>query len=507
MTTTPGQTVLDGLLQAMGENSDFPALSDTITKINKVVGDDTSRADILTEIILRDVSLTNKLLRMVNTTYYGSFGSQRISTISRAVVILGFDAVRDAALSLLLFEHLQNHAQADKLREVALECLFCAILGRLLGVRVGLRDSEEAFISALFRNLGRLLARYHFYPQTQRAIEGMQARQLDETAAVRLELGVDYDQLGLAVAKLWHFPPDILHAMRPLYAITARDVGSHAGRMQVAANMAHDLQLVLAIDQPLPAQRAALDALRQHYREAMALSHEELIEIVRRAGENLREQSAWLKIDIRSSAWLQRLLPDQPATAVQGSTATVADQTDEDAVVADAATVLALGMQDLTVLMLGPYQCMDIYKMVVELFYRTECFDHVLMCLPDPDAPALVGRIALGQQAEPLRTAFRIPITLATDLFQVALVKGEDTLISDVKEEDLLGRLPDWYGRASRARSCLLLPMLSEGKPIALLYADSCRGTLQLSAQELGLLKALRNQAILACARRIDRNE
>ncbi len=96
---------LDRLLLEMEEGGDFPALSRTIGEINRAIGDENSRANILTDIILRDIALTKKLLRLVNAAHYGA---QPISTISRAVVILGFDAVRDAAVTLMLFEHLQN---------------------------------------------------------------------------------------------------------------------------------------------------------------------------------------------------------------------------------------------------------------------------------------------------------------------------------------------------------------------------------------------------------------
>ncbi len=197
-TAETGRTALENLLAAMDQGGDFPALSRTITEINQAVGDENSRASKMTEIILRDISLTKKLLRLVNAAHYGSFGSQPISTISRAVVILGFSAVRNAAVSLMLFEHLQNHANVDLLRGEAIDSFFRGVLGRMLAGSAGVRDGEEAFISALFRDLGRLMARFHFYEQTEQVSALMEEEMLDEPTASHRVLGADYDELGLA---------------------------------------------------------------------------------------------------------------------------------------------------------------------------------------------------------------------------------------------------------------------------------------------------------------------
>jgi serine/threonine protein kinase len=99
------QSTIDFLLRRMRHKSDFPALSHTISEINKMVGSEQDGAANLSRVILKDFALTNKLLKLVNTAFYGQFGGT-ISTISRAVVILGFETIRNAAITLLLFDHL-----------------------------------------------------------------------------------------------------------------------------------------------------------------------------------------------------------------------------------------------------------------------------------------------------------------------------------------------------------------------------------------------------------------
>jgi len=118
----------------MEKGGDFPALSRTISENQtRPLATRTAAPTGLTEIILRDISLTKKLLRLVNAAHFGSLASQPISTISAPVVILGFDwPCAMSRVSLMLFEHLQNHANVDVLRGEAIDSSIAAVLGRLL---------------------------------------------------------------------------------------------------------------------------------------------------------------------------------------------------------------------------------------------------------------------------------------------------------------------------------------------------------------------------------------
>lgn len=503
------ETALEGLLERMNSGGDFPALSHTISELNRAVSDEGGHSNALTEIILRDVALTNKLLRLVNSAHYGSFTGQPISTISRAVVILGFDAVRDAAVSLLLFEHMENHAQADELKAEAVESFFCGTLGRMLANCAGVRDSEEAFISALFRNLGRLMARFHFYEETERIAQLMADENLSEEAATRLVLGVDYDQLGLAIARQWHFPPSILHAITPLDSGTIKPPVSGHGRLQVVANLAQELHQTFAADLPPDQQKQVIHALCERFKDAAQVSGESLAETAHKAAQAVRKEAHIIRTDARRSPLLRRLLRPEEAEAEAPVAAT---ETEPDlshtaaaqpGMDADPTSILAQGMQDLTSLILGDYQLSDVLKMVAELFYRCGNFDHVLVSTLDRPSQCLVGRVAFGPHAERLRAAFRIPLSFAPDVFHAALSKGQDILISDATADNIRNRIPAWHAQSTQAHAFLLLPITINNKPLAMLYANRQDGPLELSSQILGMLKALRNQATLAIRQKI----
>ena len=121
-------TPLEKVLRRILRTKDFPTISKYITEINQKLSEPAihSSASELANIILKDYALTNKLLKLVNSAFYG-FVSGKVTTITRAVVLLGYDNVRLAALSLLLFEHFKSKTnsmrspdpnESEKIRKV-----------------------------------------------------------------------------------------------------------------------------------------------------------------------------------------------------------------------------------------------------------------------------------------------------------------------------------------------------------------------------------------------------
>ena len=136
----------------MRESGDFPAMANTVGQISMLTSSEETSASQLAEAVLQDYGLAQKLLRLVNTAAFAQRGE--VTTISRAVLLLGFERVRSVATGLLLFEHLQARARTSDLVDTLNMSFFSAILGRTIADKTGLADPEEAFISALFHNLG-----------------------------------------------------------------------------------------------------------------------------------------------------------------------------------------------------------------------------------------------------------------------------------------------------------------------------------------------------------------
>ncbi|MEN9466480.1 MAG: hypothetical protein RL081_481, partial [Pseudomonadota bacterium] len=207
-----GNSTLDFLLRRMRHKSDFPAMSDAVVRIQSMASSDKESVGSVTNEILKDVALTNKLLRLVNSAHYARGGN--INTVSRAVNLVGFNGIRNMALSLVLLEHMQDKGQAAQLKEEFLRSLMAgSIAGELCPV---LRDSEEAFIGSMFQSLGRLLVQFYF-PEEASQIRNLvrSAREpVSEATASLNVLGLSFENLGVGIAKAWGLPDSIQRCMR-----------------------------------------------------------------------------------------------------------------------------------------------------------------------------------------------------------------------------------------------------------------------------------------------------
>lgn len=132
---------------------DLPPLPKVVNRLVKVVGDDRSNAEDVTKVLAGDQALTAKVLKLVNSSFYGQSGE--IATITRAVVVLGFAAVRNLALGLAAGGALKRAGGAEYQRRFWTHALATACAAEALAGRGnGGVDPEEAFVAGLLHDIG-----------------------------------------------------------------------------------------------------------------------------------------------------------------------------------------------------------------------------------------------------------------------------------------------------------------------------------------------------------------
>lgn len=510
---------LEFLLRRMRLKSDFPAMSASIARIQRLTQSETESLHSLSNEILKDVALTHKLLRLVNTAHYRHAGGGGISTVSRAASLIGFAGIRNMALSLILLERMENKAHAQLLREEFLRSLMAGSLAReLCGSG---RDSEECFLAAMLQNLGRLLCEFYFPEEAQQvrlltraersAETGMPP--ISEATASTQVLGLSYEQLGLGVARQWGLPESLQRSMRrpdgepPLRAL---DNPNESSRW--LARAANELTEVILRSEPEEAH-ARLKAMAQRYSRALGASMDEIERAIDQGRTCLAEMAQAMNIVLPKGSRAQRLLvPLQPsmadslsphelhATLVSEPTATLDLGPSPEQVV----ETLAAGIQDISNAMVESIKLNEILRMILETVYRSLGFRRVVFCLRDPKTETLTGRFGLGEGVEAVAPLFKVPLRLPPgsqpDVFTAVCLKGADTLIADASTPTIAERLPSWFlvGPA-KAASFLVLPLMLKGAPFAMIYADKAKpGSIALGEKELSLLRTLRNQAVMA---------
>ena len=191
----------------------LPAMSYNVQKLISLTGSKWSTCTDLANVILKDYSLTNKVLQIVNSAYY-SLG-QPCNSISKAVTILGFDAIRDMAMVIALFEDfIKSGIDKDSISKL-LACSFLSgTMARILVDKKKIRVSpEEAFICTLFYNLGKNVVCIYL-PDQYREIEMNIDYGMSQNEACRAVLAdLTYHEIGAEMAKSWNLSDRIVSAM------------------------------------------------------------------------------------------------------------------------------------------------------------------------------------------------------------------------------------------------------------------------------------------------------
>lgn len=506
---------LEFLMRRMRHKSDFPALSASVVQIQSMATSETESVSSVTNQILKDVALTNKLLRVVNSAHYARGGS--ISTVSRAVNLVGFNGIRNMALSLVLLEHMQDKGHAAQLKDEFVRSLLAATLGSEMCGNA--REAEEAFIGSMFQNMGRLLVQFYFPEEaTQvRSLLVSEAPALTEAAASLRVLGLSYENLGIGIAKAWGLPESIQKCMKlPAGAPPSTASSDTAQRLRwvaVAANEMADVMLKYEPEEAAP----HIGRVARKYASAVGSTEKQLQTVVEQAKTKLVEMATAMEIRVKPGSAAHKVLHVAPVSVANAKPAAGTDANinslelhatqavDVGAVQASArsaqvADTLAAGIQDITNAMVEDFKLSDVLRMILETMFRAMGFDRIIFCMRDPKTESMTGRFGLGEGVEGFVKNFKVPLKAATpDLFAVVCIKGVDSMISDAAESRILQRLPAWYLQSLNAPAFLLLPLHIKGAPFGLIYADKTRkGALELDEKELALLRTLRNQAVMA---------
>ncbi len=201
----------DRVRQVLSRVQDMPTVSTVLSEVAEATSDPEVSARAVAEIIARDQALTMRLLRIVNSAFYGF--RRRISTVHDAAVIMGTTALRAAVLGASVFESLKGSHDDEAYEALRQHSAETAEATRGLAVRYGYREPGEAHVAGLLHDVGKLVIRLQF-PEEYAAIAAyQQSSHLPAVVAERKYLGATHTEIGGWVAEMWQLPAALRDAL------------------------------------------------------------------------------------------------------------------------------------------------------------------------------------------------------------------------------------------------------------------------------------------------------
>jgi diguanylate cyclase (GGDEF)-like protein len=243
-----------------------------VEKILRLISEDKVSIKELADVIQNDVSLSFKILKVVNSAFYGY--SRKISTLSQAMVILGLSAVKNLALSMSILELFvkgTNKVQSTDVFKAFWErSLFSAVTARRLAIETKYPDEEEAFMAALLQDIG-VLVFIKYYPEEY--AETLEKAMHSATDLISLEdqyFGINHTLLGEFLANKWQLPRTltlpILRHHNPDGATRGQEI-ENSEQVEILTRLVHLSYLISTIfyDEYHPERVTKLEACAQEY--------------------------------------------------------------------------------------------------------------------------------------------------------------------------------------------------------------------------------------------------
>jgi putative nucleotidyltransferase with HDIG domain len=192
---------------------DLPTLPRTVLRITELVNDPKSSARDLARVITDDQVLTARLLKLVNSSFYGF--PQRISTVTGAIVLLGFDAIRNLLLTTSVFDLFANRHKSRKNAQEKYwdHSLGCAVGAKVIGSYLRHDKIEELFVSGLLHDIGKIVEMMFLPDEFAKVVAAVNRDNILMITAEDNVLGYNHAEIGKLLAEKWNLPAKLVQVI------------------------------------------------------------------------------------------------------------------------------------------------------------------------------------------------------------------------------------------------------------------------------------------------------
>lgn len=192
--------------QAVKKVTTIATLPEVTAKILRTVEDPRSSASALHKLVANDPALVSRILKVVNSAFYGLPG--QIGSIERAIVLLGLNAVKNIAVAASLGQLFRGTKLSDEFnaKDLWSHCVAVGITARELAKQLKIPLADEAFLAGMIHDIG-LMVSLQTAPEQLRKVCELARNDSRSFCEIEIDLmGVDHQQLGAGLTEAWKFP-------------------------------------------------------------------------------------------------------------------------------------------------------------------------------------------------------------------------------------------------------------------------------------------------------------
>jgi HD-like signal output (HDOD) protein len=209
---TPSLTSLQATISKIAT---LPTLPTVITRISKLLQNPQTSAEEIGKVITTDQALATKVLKLVNSAFYGFPG--KISTITHAIVILGFSTVANIVLTASILDVFrgQNKKSGDfDMEKFWLHSIACGAAAQAIAKCIGSPQKEESFIAGLIHDVGKIILCQYQPAAFDQILQDAQQKQILFYESEKAQFDYTHQEIGGLLAERWNLPANLSAAIK-----------------------------------------------------------------------------------------------------------------------------------------------------------------------------------------------------------------------------------------------------------------------------------------------------
>ncbi|WP_026354181.1 HDOD domain-containing protein [Massilia niastensis] len=475
-----GEATLALLWERIRRQGDMPGFTKAINAILASMRGEDEREFSMTQTVLSDPVLTQKVLRLANSSMYSAFG-QRINTVSKAVLVLGTEAIGHLALGLKLIEELSKQTPDSEVAHVEMEkAVLAGMVAQQIAFHAASRDPEEAVVCSILHSLGRMMIT--FYMAERWALMRDSAGEGREDHAAEEVLGLTLEEVGRATAAHWGLPRNLIAGMRRVEPAERGEGFGHDDWLAALGTMSTQAASALWSDDQAGSERVA--ALAESFAPMLGVAPTGILGAIDKA-----KQDAAADLSIAPLA----KPAEKRAEAVAATRKRMAGN-----------KILMSGVADMRDA--GPHATAgQMISMALETMHKGLSFTRSYAFLRNRREGRYSARLGLGDGAKALLPNLVFDDIYEPNVFHASLGSDRVIFIENARDPKFSAKLPGWWkGALSDARCFVVIPLCAHGQPAGFIYGDWDDGfpSVILSQTEFALLNDLRGLVVRTVERR-----
>ncbi len=458
---------------------ELPIFSTTAQKIAEIIGHRTAGAMELASTILQDPTLTAKILKLANSSYYNP-SKQKLGTITRAIVILGSQTVHNLSITCAFIDTALKVEEQDRIDEELAIAIHAAVQAKQLALLAKDPSPEEIFVAALLKNLGAISFWCSGDDDSTQALDKLlKTGKLPRKKAETDILGFQLNRLGVSLSHKWQ-----------LSSLIKEVISGNCKDNQRALFVEQGHQLAARLG-----KNKSLETLNNYLEEISKSNNIPLTSLKRKVAENSKHAANIAK-QFGADKAANLIDPTLPKSSPKERNRTKI-KTDQNALNQPEAHEVQLQILDeISSMLEEDIDLNQLFEMVIEGIQRGIQMDRTLFTLLNPSRSLLREKTSLGWLNESDHSPFSLSLSSKeNNLFKEGLSAASPTWICPDKNPKQKLLFTTDVQKRVQINSCFTAPIKVNKKVIGLLYADRASSNQPLNQNDFNSFCQFSRQA------------